>query len=124
MDRCDGEGKGAFYDHYTVQKSKNHSTTLVRSTGTPSNLHVFAKQQTYNLPYGIEDNKTRKNLPLIKEEFDEKDGLLFIPGRIRGQEDQERKKFEFQIIRQARLQERPILTVCAGMWRLSKLAHQ
>lgn len=98
--------------------SPKHETRLVRSANAPSRLHSFAKAQTFNLPYGTQDKKTMKNLPPIQEGWDEDSGLLFIPGRIRGDEDQDRKKFEHAIIRKARLQGRPILAVCAGSWRL------
>lgn len=116
--RADGEGKGAFYDHYTVQRSTKHETRLVRSVNTQSKLHSFAKAQTFNLLYGAQDKKTMKKLPFVREGWDEASGLLFLPGRIRGDEDQDRKKFEQDIIRKARLQGRPILAVCAGSWRL------
>ncbi|MBS0272542.1 MAG: gamma-glutamyl-gamma-aminobutyrate hydrolase family protein [Proteobacteria bacterium] len=116
--RSDGEGKGAFYDHYTVQKSTRHKTHLVKPEGMRSTLHVYAKQQVAILPYGTKDEKTQKNLPPIKSALDKETGLLFIPGRARGVEDADREKFELDIIRQARLQGRPILAVCAGSWRL------
>jgi GMP synthase-like glutamine amidotransferase len=116
--RSDGEGKGAFYDHYTVQLSTNHETQLVKSPDMISKLHNFAKQQTFNLLYGNEDKETQKKLPPILKGWDENGGLLFIPGRPRTDEDQDRKLFEQQIIRKAMLKGRPILAVCGGAWRL------
>lgn len=118
--RPDGkeEGKGAFYDHYTVQKSTKHETCLVKSPNAESKLHQYVKQQTFNLPYGTEDDESKKNIPPIKNGWNKNGGLLFIPGRAKDSNDQEREKLELEMIRQARLQGRPILSVCAGSWRL------
>lgn len=116
--RSDGDGKGAFYDHSTVQRSTRHKTHLVKPKDMRSTLHVYAKQQVSTLPYGTKDDKSQKNLPPIKSALDEETGLFFLPGRARGVEDSAREKFELDIIRQARLQGRPILAVCAGSWRL------
>lgn len=116
--RSDGEGKGAFYDHYTVQKSTEHNTQVLKSPEAPSKLHVVAKAKTFDLPYGTRDEKTSKILPSHVETWDEEGGLLFIPGRIRGDQDLNRQTFEQEIIRKAMLKGRPILAVCAGSWRL------
>lgn len=116
--RLDGKGKGAFYDHYTVQLSTEHETQLVKSPNVGSNLHVFAKSQTFNLPYGTENERINKKLPRTVEGWDEDGGLLFIPGYARNDADQERERFEQEIIRKAMLKGRPILAVCAGSWRL------
>lgn len=116
--RSDGEGKGAFYDHYTVQKSTEHETRILKSHEAESKLHVIAKDKIFNLPYGREDKKTSKILPSLVETWDEEGGLLFIPGHIREDKDLNRKTFEQEIIRKAVLKGRPILAVCAGSWRL------
>ncbi|HUX79980.1 MAG TPA: gamma-glutamyl-gamma-aminobutyrate hydrolase family protein [Alphaproteobacteria bacterium] len=116
--RSDGEGKGAFYDHYTVQLSTKHETQLMKAPGMTSILHRFAKQQTFNLPYGKEDKETQKKLPPMIEGWDENGGLLFIPGRPRIDASRTREVFEQKIIRRAMLTGRPILAVCGGAWRL------
>lgn len=116
--RSDGEGKGAFYDHYTVQKSTEHETRILKSHEAESKLHNIAKDKTFNLPYGTKDGKTSKILPSLVETWDEEGGLLFIPGRTRNDKDSDRQTFEQEIIRKAMLKGRPILAVCAGSWRL------
>lgn len=122
--RNDGEGKGAFYDHYTLQRSTGHSTRIaVAPQQNHSNLAYYIAGQTFNLPYGILDQNIGKILPQVLDRNNDELGLLIIPGRPNGIEDPLRVQYERVLIKEAQLKGRPILAICGGSWRLWEAFH-
>lgn len=115
--RDEGSGKGAFYDHYTVQKATRYPTLIsAHPRMRLKSLKDHSKTITYRLKYGSEQEG--QVIPESIDNFSEQ-GLLFIPGRIRDNEfEPVRKAHEQNILKQAFLRGQPVLAVCAGSWRL------
>ncbi|OJX14055.1 MAG: hypothetical protein BGO77_01690 [Caedibacter sp. 37-49] len=115
--RDEGSGKGAFYDHYTVQKATKYPTLIsAHPKMRLKSLKDHSKTITYRLKHGVEQEG--QVIPESIDNFSDQ-GLLFIPGRIRDNEfEPVRKEHEENILKQARLRGQPILAVCAGSWRL------
>lgn len=121
--RDEGNGKGPFYDHYSLQRATQYPTTI----SCPAKMTITALRSTvetdpFALPYG-EDHFGKKIPPISWYHSDEK-GLLVITGRARNTETDrplvfaDRKKHEEKLIGEALLTGRPILAICAGSWRL------
>lgn len=120
--RDEGNGKGAFYDHYTVRRI-THTLTVM---GTPPTMstETFASYRNYLAGYNKLALSLNADLPESYPSVFEYAGLLFIPGRARETEDKRpavheaRSKHEQKLIREAILHGQPILAVCAGSWQL------
>lgn len=120
--RSEGEGKGAFYDHYTFQTVAKCPTVIALSgDGTCGDLDTnqlenFIKNNPYGLSYGT--NKEGKIVP-DSTKFPHEQGLLVIPGRERAQEYvASRDKYERKVIKEALRRGQPILAICAGCWQI------
>lgn len=115
--REEGSGKGAFYDHYTLQKATDYPTLIsAHKNMRLKTLKEQAMKMTCRLKYGMEEDG--QVIPNTTKNFAD-NGLLFIPGRIRDNEfDPLRKAHEQHLLKQALLRGQPILAVCAGSWRL------
>lgn len=121
-------GKGAFYDHYTLQKHTSQQTAILHSPKPAISIHDFKRYivgQTQNLPKSLLDQGIQRPVPPVRKAC-VTGGLLVIPG-MSHQSDQTqnathkiRIAFEEQMIKQVRLQGRPIIAICAGSWTLWK----
>lgn len=114
--RNDGAGRGADYDHRSLQAASSGATTLLKTADMcTSPMKYVAKQRTQQLKHKI------PQLVASKESGDGY-GLLFIPGISRSvyesAEREEREEFQGTLIKQALLEGRPILAVCGGCWQL------
>ncbi|MBN9413311.1 MAG: gamma-glutamyl-gamma-aminobutyrate hydrolase family protein [Candidatus Paracaedimonas acanthamoebae] len=115
--REEGDGKGALYDHYTVQRITKYPTQIsAHENMRTKKLTEYQRTVTYSLTYG-----NKHNGQIIPETINNafEGGLLFIPGRARVNEfDSFRKEHEENLLKQAFLRGQPILAICAGSWRL------
>jgi gamma-glutamyl-gamma-aminobutyrate hydrolase PuuD len=123
--RNEGGGKGAFYDHHTLQLSTDHPTVIaLDEEGNAGNLNqdlikTFIRDKwTFGLSYGID--KDGKRIPDATTR-PWKQGLLVVTGRERDQEGIEaRNKYEQLVLRESLRRGQPILAICAGCWQLWK----
>src|SRR5690606_27411041 len=78
-------GKGAFFDHYTLQQQTNFPTAIIQSDDPllkkDKYLSDYASSQAIGLPHSSLNIGIGKPLPPIIEYHD--GGLLFIPGMTR-----------------------------------------
>ena len=117
--RDDGAGKGAFYDHHTLQKLTNHPTVSDATEVQQNALKTHADTLSFKLSFGEKATETAKPLPGRSREVQEKAGLLVIPGRIRVNEnDATRTQIEKKVIQNAINRGQPIIALCAGCWQL------
>lgn len=117
--RRDGNGKGAYYDHYTMQLTTATRTRVIRHEDKKvSQLHEYVRQVTHQLPFGVDHQGAMSPVKSTREDF----GLLCIPGISRSsfesEEGRVRKQFQSKLIQKARLSGRPILAICGGCWQL------
>lgn len=115
--RDEGSGKGAFYDHYAIQRAINYPTLISHASEMkPSAIKSYVRTITQNLPLGV--NVDGRKIPeVISDSFE--GGLLVIPGRTRDNEyDPIRTPYEKRIIKEALKRGQPILSICAGSWQL------
>ncbi len=104
--RPDGGGKGAFYDHSTLQRLTQHPTAF---DPTEEEFQEFVE-----FAYGAD-----LRIPSREYLHPEQHGLLVIPGRVREAEaDVQQTAREQEWIRKARRRGQPILALCAGCWQL------
>lgn len=122
--RQDGNGKGAFYDHYTLQNHTQHQTCVAKHPELPSSaLKTYAGSQTHALTFGDVDPQISKKLP-PNAIYNTQGGLLVIPGVTRDDHDhpdtdhQKRMKFEKALIQDAMNRGRPVLGICGGSWQI------
>lgn len=122
--RDEGNGGGAFYDHYTVQKITNRETRLSVPAGmTIDSLESYVRSgTTHTLLHGTRTSDGKLIPPMIKQT--DCVGLLIITGHARESETKRaavlalRDVHERKLLQKARNQGRPILTICAGTWQL------
>ncbi len=122
--RDDGNGKGAVYDHYTIQHITNHPTEF----SVPKKLDIscfetYLNGQPYNLPHGSTNKQDKQIPPICKKSYE--GGLLILPGRRDAQLSVDenpsykyRKPHEQCALKEARLRGQPVLAICAGSWEL------
>jgi gamma-glutamyl-gamma-aminobutyrate hydrolase PuuD len=120
--RDDGNGKGPFWDHYTIRRVSQHNTVISKANDVSTD--AFQSENHTNTHRLDMNNDTEYSaFPEIKNTQDIC-GLLMIPGEARDIKSkrpnayQKRLQHETQLIKQALLQGRPILAICAGSWRL------
>lgn len=131
-----GVGKGAFWDHYTIQEQTQTPTAILKPKEFKcSRLHDYMRQVTLEFPSEITNLELKSpsspsRLPpspraeVLSQTSTSMDefGLLFIPGMARATMETEeyriRKEFETAQIKEARLRGRPVLAVCGGSWTL------
>ena len=120
--RDEGQGKGAFFDHFTVRKMTDWSTRI--AIKPPTNQLIFSNyinQRASIDAYGL---PLTPSLPLIAEEDAKDAAFIFLPGYTRESDrsnslfHQARLSFENELIRKAIYRGQPILAVCAGSWTL------
>src|SRR3972149_10677188 len=81
--RDEGAGKGAFYDHFTLQHHTTHETAMVCSPNLSTKpLETYLSSQTHNLPYGVVSPTVHRLIPQTLQNLEE-GGVLFIPGITR-----------------------------------------
>lgn len=119
--RPDGDGRGALYDHQTLQNITNSPTQVITADGKlPSSLKSQIKMTHIALPYGVEDPKVHRLMPESHDINIKNSGLIYIPGvstaEYKTGKFQERKDMEMKLIRGARLRGQPVLAVCGGLW--------
>lgn len=117
------DAKGIFFDHFVIQKiQKDNRTVILLPQGMEKDqiytmMKSYVKQLPYGLYSGVMTDFCDKVLPDIGDENE--CGLLIIPGRTRGRENNiERRNHEEQLLRKALLRGQPVLGICAGAWRL------
>lgn len=119
-------GKGAFYDHYTIQRHTHFPTSVVHANIPTISLHhlvSYIQAQTQNLPYSQVNEEIQRPLPAELTQYQD-GGLLVIPGMTRDSSDKpdqfhlQRMTFETEIIKDAINRGRPIVALCAGSWKL------
>lgn len=112
-------GKGAFYDHYTLQHHTKHPTVALLCANQEirfDHLSSYALNQPNQLPI--------QAIPKHTSNYQNGNGLLFIPGMTRDSYNKNpnthsiRITFEKTVIQDALNRGRPILAVCAGSWTL------
>ncbi len=114
--RADGDGKGAFFDHYTIQKSTGRATRIaVADQQRYSHLGNYINGQPYNLPYSQLHPALGKTYPQLLDRDKDELGLLIITGRINAPEDPLRIQYEKSLIKKAQLKGRPVLAICGGL---------
>lgn len=119
--RNDSEGKGAFFDHFTLRKMTGWSTQIVVKPGTP--IIALTNYMNYRAGYNYYGLPINNEVPLA-----EMDGanaaFIFLPGYSRDSDTNQpdfhknRLNFEKELIRKARNRGQPVLGVCAGSWTL------
>lgn len=125
--RDEGNGKGPFYDHYTIQRALLRPTQiLIPANQTTSALVSYIKTETTtNLFFGI-PTAEGKIIPKVSSP-DDQAGLLIIPGHAREMEKKRaadlalRNIFEQNVLRDALRRGRPIVGICGGasqLWNL------
>lgn len=122
--RQDGNGKGAFFDHYTLQRHTHHNTKIVKHHElSRAQINHYIQNQTHSLRQGLLGVVPGKLTPAQSEGLSE-GGLLVIPGVTRADHDNPnaqhkmRMSFESAVIRDAMNRGRPILGLCGGSWKL------
>ncbi len=127
--RIDGEGKGAYYDHQTLQYHTHCETVVSSYRHTDANGMANRKQLSYfinrdvmhEIAFGEKDS-FGSTIPVECIESDVQNGLLFIPGSARHEYDgktpdyRARVKHQTALMKAARLRGQPILAVCGGAW--------
>lgn len=126
-------GKGAYYDHHTVQHHTGYPTATILSTNhviKAKNLKDYISNQTTRLPHSPVDATLLKPVPTQAQSYSQGGGLLFIPGMTRDSYENNpsthkaRISFEKQVIKDALNRGRPIIAVCAGSWTLWESAWE
>lgn len=129
--RDDNWGGGAYYDHYTMQLITNNPT-LIAPTKEDESVErslthlIFHLQNhvTHNLMFGQLDEKSKRTVPEIIEQFDTNHGLLVFPGIARSSYEKRTEEYNQRITAQSKLFKRalligqPILGICGGSWYL------
>lgn len=119
-------GKGAFYDHYTLQRHTAHESAVVHSSDKAIKTKYLAEyinSQTVNMPHSPIDATVGRPVPITLDPHTE-GGLLVIPGMTRDSYEksptahQIRIEFERGLLKDALRRGRPILAICAGSWTL------
>jgi gamma-glutamyl-gamma-aminobutyrate hydrolase PuuD len=120
----DNLGKGAFWDHYTIQKHTGLNTLAIHDPSISMNpLTNYITLTAHNLPYSILDNGIMRPIPAEITTF-KSGGLLVIPGMARDSDThqppshQTRMLFETKLIQDSINRGRPIIAICAGSWKL------
>lgn len=122
--RNDGQGKGAFYDHFTLQKLTDHPTAFDPNPKELKNFHAYLEDSEIELPFNSGNDTEAPNLkrlgtPSRIEDVESRTGLLVIAGRLRVLEDDSTQNQREDLwIKKARNRGQPILALCAGSWRL------
>lgn len=121
--RDDGMGKGAFWDHYTLQKVLGMPTAIVNeSTVNPNvknrtrrHLHTLATfEKTAMVSFPVASPKHAQTLQGIV--------LLVIPGVDRRSDSLQRQYFEERLLcREYQRGTLPIVLLCGAVYRLSAL---
>ena len=122
--RDEGNGGGAFYDHFTIQKTTRRKTRISIPEGmTTSALQSYVKAGTsLALRFGIKTPEGKRIPPTIREA--DRVGLLIITGHARKTEEKRpqslvlRDTHERKLLRRAFLQGRPVMGICAGSWQM------
>jgi gamma-glutamyl-gamma-aminobutyrate hydrolase PuuD len=120
--RTDGSGKGAHFDHYTLQRATAHQTCISLPAGITTNAlaSYISAQTTRNLPFGIRTAEG-KVMPPVSLPTD-RVGLLVITGHARDMEGSYdlslRDVHEMNLLKEARNRGRPVLGICAGSWQI------
>jgi gamma-glutamyl-gamma-aminobutyrate hydrolase PuuD len=124
--RRDGNGKGAYHDHYTIQLMTGDKTVMSISDeqrDATTILSEYLRTMTYDLKFGETDDKTSKKIPKIIDNATEKTGLLIITGVSRKIFESEieyerRRKHNYALIKEAYRRGQPVLGICGGAWEL------
>ena len=119
--RDEGNGKGAFFDHFTLRAMTGVETVIVaqQNQATTSFANLVNYRNGHN-QYGLPLNT---NIPQTTTDAKES-GFIFIPGYTRDSDNKQptshtqRLTFENELIAKARLRGQPVLAVCAGSWTL------
>ncbi|MFN7096027.1 MAG: gamma-glutamyl-gamma-aminobutyrate hydrolase family protein [Gammaproteobacteria bacterium] len=122
--RNDGSGKGAVFDHHTMQQIAGVETILAHSENKSTREFVeHMRTNVHDLKFGkeTEESMGRKIPPRVSEAKD-CDGLLFIPGVARTmkatREYEFRKEYNFTLLKKAKLTGQPVLGICGGAWEV------
>lgn len=123
--RDDGSGKGAFWDHYTIQKMLRLPTAIINESTvkigpvvkdrTRRQLHTLAQfQKTVDASFPVASVRHAKSLDNIV--------LIVIPGVDRRSDTPKRQWFEERLLcREYQRGRLPIVLLCGAMYRLSAL---
>jgi gamma-glutamyl-gamma-aminobutyrate hydrolase PuuD len=120
--RSEGNGKGAFFDHFTLRKMTGWHTTILASQETPTT--TFASYINGRAGFGDYGLPLDTSFPDTSSEFGVDCAFIFIPGFTRDSDKnqpldhQNRLDFERQLINKAINRGQPVLSVCAGSWTL------
>lgn len=108
----------AFFDHYTVRRLTEHTTNIALAPHLSTrNFQNFAETVVHELAV-TDSDRGKRIMPAVLADGSDESGLLFIPGRPREGFDENRRKYEQQLIEKARNRGQPVLAVCAGSWQL------
>ncbi|KAI8810971.1 hypothetical protein BJ742DRAFT_799379 [Cladochytrium replicatum] len=135
--RADGDGKGAFWDHYTIQIATGCPTralfiplSLVDNTeNSARKFEEYLRNQTFNLPHSEHSHNLSKTCPLfvhvpfddhkaLKRTICQRDGgLLVIPGsdaKIWTKDHASIVSRAKRVLPLCQTIGRPVLAICAG----------
>lgn len=120
--RDDGAGKGAFFDHRTIQLAVEKPTAVLNSATLPNAFARHIRENQNLLQFGIHIDKTHFKFPPLHFASDAEIGLIVIPGvsknSFKTSAYQVRKNEEMTIIKQALYRGQPVLAICGGSWVL------
>lgn len=120
--RNDSEGRGALYDHRGIQAAAKKPTGILNKGIYHSNLKSQIERFQYQMKFGEQLDSTFHKYPPLLSEIETNYGLLLLPGvsmkDFESPHYEERKKYEMNLIKNARMVGQPILSICGGCWVL------
>lgn len=120
--RDDANGKGAFFDHFTLRRLTGWITEITHSQDIDT--IDFATHINYRNGYKMYGLPMNLDLPASATDDAENAAFLFIPGFTKDADQSQTLKhqiriaYEKELIRKAMIRGQPVLAVCAGSWTL------
>jgi gamma-glutamyl-gamma-aminobutyrate hydrolase PuuD len=118
--RHDREGRGALYDHRSIQAAAKIPTGLLNRGEYSAHLKTQIERFQYQMKFGDQLEGTVHKYPPLLSEYSVNYGLVVLPGvsvtEFNSADYLERKQYEFAYIQKARLIGQPVLGICGGCW--------
>ena len=121
--RDDGAGKGAYYDHYTMQQITGNPTVISTTAEKPIDTLIdHLRTVTHDIQIGMMNTSNHRTIPPVINELDKIFGLVLIPGVARNTFEGKagnfdaRHRHEQMLIKNAYNRGQPMLGICGGSW--------
>lgn len=122
--REDGSGAGAYWDHYTLQKTLGYPTAIViaesedEQHATPLKLLEYLRREVCQPLRFAGTSSDHPSMPPVMRAAD--CAVLVIAGVARNADTKERREFEESLLK-LYYGVKPIILICGGVWRLTAL---